>query len=444
MPTQEIVRVARLSALLGRGARLPHRVLFDGGGPTSWGDGTARYADSPVATLCIYASGWACRRDAGATHWRWGDPFDALQQFVDDGRARYAGADGAGIAALLGYDLKHAVERLPRRLPWPETPLLFAALYDWSAIVDYRRGSAWLAAAERPTLHRRLAWWASGDTPAPRLPARRLSPAPAMSKEQYLAMLARAQDYIAAGDIYQVNLAQPLDAPLSPADAPALVAAWCEPYPMPFAATIEAEGCTVVSNSPECLLAVDGDQVATFPIKGTRRPEHAAELPGDGKEQAEHVMIVDLERNDLGRVCAIGSVGVPAFGEVRPFPGVAHLVSEVRGRLRPGTSLAALLRAVFPGGSITGAPKVRAMQIIDELEPAPRGIYTGALGWIGLDGRATFNIAIRTATLTARGMRYWAGGGIVADSDPEREYAETCLKTETLARALATLERSAA
>ncbi|MDX2171140.1 MAG: anthranilate synthase component I family protein [Deltaproteobacteria bacterium] len=443
MPTQEIVRAARLSALLGRGARHPHRAWFDGGGPTSWGDGTGRYADDPVATLTVHASGWSRWQGDGVPRWQWSDPFDALQQFVDAARARYRGADGAGIAAVLSYDLKHAIERLPRRLAWPDTPLLFAALYDWSVRVDHRRGGAWLEAAERNDLERRRASL-SGEAPAPRLAAPSLALTPAIGKPRYLAMLERAQRYIAAGDIYQVNLAQPFDAPLTPAAAAALVAAWCERYPMPYAALVEGDGWTVVSNSPECLLQLDGDAVATFPIKGTRQPERASELPDDAKEQAEHVMIVDLERNDLGRVCATGSVHVPAFGGVHRFPGVAHLVSEVRGRLRPGVTLAALLRAVFPGGSITGAPKVRAMQIIDELEPAPRGIYTGAVGWIDCTRGATFNIAIRSATLTAGGMRAWSGGGIVADSDAEREYAESWLKVETLAQALATLERSAA
>jgi anthranilate/para-aminobenzoate synthase component I len=444
MPTQEIVRAARLSALLRRGARQPHRAWLDGGSASSWGDGTGRYADDPIATLTVYASGWSCWQGDGETHWRWDDPFDALQRFVDAARVRYRGADGAGIAALLAYDLKHAVERLPRRLAWPDTPLLFAALYDWSVVVDHRRGATWIAAAESSVLRQRLTGLTAYDAAPLRVPARALAPASGIGKAQYVAMLERAHEYIAAGDIYQVNLAHPFDVPLGPAAAPALVGAWCERYPMPYAGMLEGDGWTVVSNSPECLLQLDGDAVSTFPIKGTRRLERADELPGDAKEQAEHVMIVDLERNDLGRVCATGSVHVPAFANVQPFPGLAHLVSEVRGRLRPGTSLAALLRAVFPGGSITGAPKVRAMQIIDELEPAPRGFYTGALGWIDCDRRATFNIAIRTATLSARGMRVWSGGGIVADSDAEREYAETWLKVETLAHALAGLERSAA
>jgi para-aminobenzoate synthetase component 1 len=200
------------------------------------------------------------------------------------------------------------------------------------------------------------------------------------------------------------------------------------------------------------LLLCDGVEVVTFPIKGTRRVGAtaasgalAAELRGDPKEHAEHVMVVDLERNDLGRVSQVGSVRVAEFAAVRQYPLLVHMVSEVRGQLRPGTSLATVLRAVFPGGSISGAPKIRAMQIIEELEPAARGLYTGAIGWTDLDDQYTrFNVAIRTAMLADGRMTFWAGGGIVADSQPEREYEETLLKSETLFRALGALERRSA
>lgn len=219
---------------------------------------------------------------------------------------------------------------------------------------------------------------------------------------------------------------------------------------MPFAAYVDAGDWVAVSNSPECFLLVEGDRVATFPIKGTRRvpPDAVAVGPladglaGDEKERAEHVMIVDLERNDLGRVCAAGSIEVADFARVRCYPLLLHMVSEVRGRLRPGTTLPELLGATFPGGSITGAPKIRAMEIIEELEPCARGLYTGAVGWIELSGQARFNLAIRTAVLTNERLIYYAGGGIVADSDPQREYDETVLKTESLCRALASFRET--
>jgi para-aminobenzoate synthetase component I len=213
---------------------------------------------------------------------------------------------------------------------------------------------------------------------------------------------------------------------------------------MPFAAYIDGGDFALVSNSPECFLTLDGDRLATFPIKGTRprdadaRRDHAtaAELQADPKEQAEHVMIVDLERNDLGRVCAIGTVRVDEFARVHSFPSLHHLVSKVSGRLATGTPLADVLRATFPGGSITGAPKIRAMEIIDELEPVSRSFYTGAVGFIGFDGRAVFNLAIRTAVATPTTFTYHAGGGIVADSVPAREYDETLLKARAFFAAL--------
>jgi len=251
--------------------------------------------------------------------------------------------------------------------------------------------------------------------------------------------------YIAAGDVYQVNLAQPFVA-AGDGDAAALFATLQERYPMPFAAYVDAGDFAVVSHSPESFLVVEDDRVSTFPIKGTRKrvdDESAstirAALQSDPKERAEHVMIVDLERNDLGRVCRPGSVEVAELLQVHEYPFLAHMISHVRGRLRPKISLPELLLATFPGGSITGAPKIRAMQIIEELEPCARGVYTGAMGWTDLRGSSRFNLAIRTAVIDAGKLTYWAGGGIVADSDPEREYQETLLKSHAFFRALTPL-----
>lgn len=442
MPTQEVAPATRPAALVRRGGERPHRVLFDGGA-AGWGDGTIRYSDSPLATLTAWPSGWSAEHAGGATRWRWGDPFAAWQAFVDARRPQLG--DGGGIATVLAYDLKHATERLPRRLPWPATPLLFAAAYDWSYRATPRHGRAWLTARTPARLAAGLAWYAAADAPlaAPRQPLR---PRPLLDRATYAALVERVQAWIAAGDVYQVNLAQPFHAAASSADAPALLAAWTERHPMPYAAYVDGGAWQLVSNSPECLLRVDGERVATFPIKGTRRAaaEAAGALAADAKERAEHVMIVDLERNDLGRVCVAGSVEVAGLFSARDFPLLVHLESEVRGRLRPGTSLAAVLRALFPGGSITGAPKIRAMEIIEALEPAPRGFYTGAVGWTEPDGRSVFNIAIRTAVIDAAGLCYWAGGGIVADSRAEREYAETLLKAEAFLQALRGMERMGA
>jgi len=264
-----------------------------------------------------------------------------------------------------------------------------------------------------------------------------------MSREQYLAAVRVALDHIAAGDVYQVNLARRFVVSEPPAPATLFTALQRE-HEAPFAAYVDAGDFVLVSNSPECFLTLRDDVVATFPVKGTRRRgvdtysdrDLARELATDPKERAEHVMIVDLERNDLGRVCSYGSVRVEALAQVQTFPSLHHLVSEVTGRLRPPGSLSAVLRAAFPGGSITGAPKIRAMEIIDNLEPVSRSFYTGAIGFIAAHREAVFNIAIRTAIVTGRTMAYYAGGGIVADSVPAREYEETFLKSQAFFAAL--------
>jgi para-aminobenzoate synthetase component 1 len=460
MPTQEVARAAAPSALLQRDAtRCP--IVLDGAASTAWLHGEALYSSAPSATLEIFASGWGRWWVDGVTTWRRDDPFAQWDAFLARGRdALGVDADGAGFLTVLAYDLKHWIERLPRRLEWPCLPVLYCALYDWSYRADRHSGRAHVAAARADLLADRLHWYdrcvdsrpsTDDDQPAggrsAAAPRRFRCPRPALSRDAYVAMIARAQEYIAAGDVYEINLAQPFTVAAARADAAALFAAWADRYPMPFAAYVDGGAWTAVSNSPECFLLCDGERVATFPIKGTRRRPRgasaavvAAELRADPKEQAEHVMVVDLERNDLGRVCATGSVEVTTFATVHEYPLLSHMVSEVRGRLRPGISLAALVRAMFPGGSISGAPKIRAMQLIEELEPAARGFYTGAIGWTDMGGASQFNIAIRTAVFDAAGtLTFWAGGGIVADSVAEREYDESLLKAESFFRSLATL-----
>jgi anthranilate/para-aminobenzoate synthase component I len=214
--------------------------------------------------------------------------------------------------------------------------------------------------------------------------------------------------------------------------------------PVPFGAYLDAGPERVLSRSPELFLRRRGARVVTCPIKGTRprgaNPAAdaalAAELARDPKERAEHVMIVDLERNDLGRVCVAGSVAVEALAAAVPFDTVQHLISTVAGTLRPSVSTVDLLRATFPSGSITGAPKIRAMEIIAELEAAPRGFYTGAIGWIDASGDCDLNVAIRTAVARGDRLVYQAGGGIVADSRAERELDELHLKAAAFFRAL--------
>jgi para-aminobenzoate synthetase component 1 len=263
------------------------------------------------------------------------------------------------------------------------------------------------------------------------------------SRGEYERIVQRAIDYIAAGDVFQVNLAQRLVVPLS--HHPAEVFLRLRQHnPSYFGAYLALPGATVVSASPELFLSLRGRSVVTRPIKGTRR--RSADPVQDAclrqalwespKDRAELAMIIDLERNDLGRVCEYGSVRVVDAASPEQHPTVHHLVGTVAGRLREGLDAIDLLRATFPGGSITGAPKIRAMEIIDELERVPRGVYCGAIGYLGLDGSAMFNIAIRTIAIGLGEAEVYAGGGIVADSIPRDEYNETLAKAAALLDAL--------
>jgi aminodeoxychorismate synthase component I len=253
-----------------------------------------------------------------------------------------------------------------------------------------------------------------------------------VSRDSYCAMVARAQEYIAAGDIYQVNLAHRFTAAWA-GDPWELYRHFREVSPAPQAAFVQAEGRTLLSASPELFLQMSGRMVRTRPIKGTRprrREGHADEksaydLITSGKELSELVMITDLERSDLGRVCEWGSVEVRELLALERFAHVFHLVSTVEGRLRPEVTQAEAWAACFPGGSITGAPKKRAREIIAELEPEPRGVYTGAIGWFGFNGESQFNVAIRTMVAERGCLHFHVGAGIVAESAPEREWQET-------------------
>jgi para-aminobenzoate synthetase component I len=237
---------------------------------------------------------------------------------------------------------------------------------------------------------------------------------------------------IGAGDVYQVNLTRRLSAPLPPdADVAALGAALGAGNPAPYAAVVRlpSVGCHVASASPERFLRRDGDRVASSPIKGTAADE-AGFLP---KDRAENVMIVDLVRNDLGRVCEWGSVEVPALCAVEHHPGLVHLVSTVTGRLRPGAGWADIIAATFPPGSVTGAPKLAALDQIARLEPVRRGPYCGAVGWVDADaGHGDLNVAIRTFWFDEGRVHLGTGGGITWDSTPEGEWRETELKAHRL------------
>lgn len=294
-------------------------------------------------------------------------------------------------------------------------------------------------------------WWEAGDLSARLDPRAALTPSPALppgsfapqwSQAGFLAAVGRALDYIADGDIYQVNLSQSWSRPwpCGGGETFGFYEKLRDFSPAPHGAFVDLGGRQVASASPELFLRMSGRTVRTRPIKGTR-PRHrlaqddqraAYDLITSPKEIAELIMITDLERNDLGQVCAYGSVTVPDLLRLERFQQVYHLVSTVEGTLRPEVDHLEALWACFPGGSISGAPKRRALEIIRELEPVPRGVYTGAIGWLGAHGESQFSIAIRSAIAEDGRLHFHAGAGIVADSDPQKEYEETWHKAATL------------
>lgn len=263
--------------------------------------------------------------------------------------------------------------------------------------------------------------------------------------ERFLGGVARVLEYLKAGDSFQINLSRRWQGVLKPGVTAAQVFRQLKASnPAPFAGLARLPGVTVLSSSPERLIALRDGWADTRPIAGTRPrggnvgedADLKRELTGSLKERAEHVMLIDLERNDLGRVCVPGSVAVSELMTVESYAHVHHIVSNVRGRLRPGVGVGEAIAAVFPGGTITGCPKLRSMEIIAELEGEGRGAYTGAMGYLGRDGRLDLNILIRTLLMDANSVSFRAGAGIVADSDPALELAETRAKARGLIRAL--------
>ncbi len=262
------------------------------------------------------------------------------------------------------------------------------------------------------------------------------------SAADYEGAVVAVRDAIARGDVYQVNLVQHLEAPFSgdPAALAARLGPLTQPSGLPFAdagwRVLHGHGWSIVTASPELFLARRGNRVWTMPIKGTRPRGGADELRSSAKDAAEHVMIVDLERNDLSRVCVHGSVRWPELMAVRPMTGVEHMVSTVEGTLRPGVGLAELLTATFPGGSVTGAPKIAAVDLIAELEPVGRGAAMGALGRVHGNGDLELALTIRTFAVAAGRIHLWVGGGIVWDSDPAAEVEESWTKADPLLAAI--------
>ena len=435
---------------------LPYPALLDGAMPGATGSRYSYLTADPF--LVVRSRG---RRvdliQNGAIQEMEGDPWQILQDLL----CRYSVERSPGLPPFQGgalgywgYDLGRHLERLPS---WAEDdlglPEMYLGFYDWALAHDGATGRSWLVSSGMPEATAERAKYRAEDvirrlsekpqealSPALRTPASLQSN---FTPKSYMAAVGRVKEYLESGDAYQVNLSQRFHSPFED-DPWGLYLRLRQFNPAPFAAYLSFPEVDVLSASPEEFLNLEEGRVRVRPIKGTRpvgrTPEETAFqaelLLASEKERAENVMIVDLLRNDIGQVCRIGSVEVPSLFAVEQHPTVLHLVSTITGDLLPSTDAVGLLKACFPGGSVTGAPKVRAMEIIEELEPVRRGVYCGAIGYISFSGDMGTSITIRTLVLTHGEAYLQVGGGIVADSDPESEYQETLHKARGLRLAL--------
>ena len=453
----------------------PHRpsVLLESGKPPS---ALARYSFVAGNPYLIFSGspGHYTLETAHGKARHQGDPLPALFRFLGPCLVpRSAGLPPfiGGAVGYVSYDAVRHYEVLPslarRDLPLPDLEFLF---FDLVVVIDHHTRLLHLVFTPPP--HRLLsesheALHREGTARIAEMDSLLCSPfvktGPAVSpivastmegthsEREYVERVRRCQAFIGDGDIYQANLTQRFSVAFNPVEDHTLHTVGQNLYhrlrlvnPSPFSGLFVTEKLALVSSSPERLVRGTGNRVTVRPMAGTRpRGRTVGEdhelmdnLRLDAKERAEHVMLVDLARNDLGRVCTYGSVRVEEFMTIEQYSHVAHLVSEVRGTLRPACSTLDLMRSVFPGGTITGAPKIRCMEIIEELEPVRRGPYTGSLGYLSWTGELDFNILIRTMVLTQQRVYLQVGAGIVADSNPHREYQETLYKAQALFEAL--------
>ncbi|WP_145413270.1 aminodeoxychorismate synthase component I [Paenibacillus xylanexedens] len=402
-------------------------------------------------------------KDENGVSIREGNPFDelkrALKSYHIEHRTGLPFVGGA--VGFLSYDLCHQIEDLPKTaVDELHLPEMMMGFYDGIIVMDHHAEKCYAVSAGLPEgdmdtarkrvkeLKERIINGIVTDTSTwdDAYLGNEVQLEANFTPEEYDQAICKIKDYIRKGDIYQVNMTQCFTAPLNrhPLN---LYDTLRKINPAPFAAYLDLEEFQLVSNSPERFLQLREGIVETRPIKGTMprgdTPEedelNRKNLTESVKDQAENLMIVDLMRNDLGRVCEFGSVEVPELFAIEAYSNVFHMVSTVTGNLLDGKDAVDCLTATFPGGSITGAPKVRAMEIIDELEPSRRHVYTGSIGYIGFDGDMDMNIVIRTILVKGQQARYQVGGGIVWDSIPENEYQETLFKGRALQKAL--LER---
>ncbi|HET8721012.1 MAG TPA: aminodeoxychorismate synthase, component I [Nitrospira sp.] len=433
--------------------------LLENGKGQSTGRGYSFFGSGPAAVVTLPTPSMASQPT---------DPFEGLRlaigspgiELTPDLPPFFGGAVG-----YFSYDFARRLETLPvLAMDDLQIPDMQFALYDLVTAVDHRTNGVQIIfcppmerflGEARDKLYRegqdRLAEWeARLKAPSPErepLKMELLSFEPEQSRNAYLDRVSRAQAYIAAGDIYQANLSHRFSADLSPRQRSPLERLRYEHAlyrqlrtinPAPFSGLLRFADLSFISSSPERLVQLRGRHAETRPIAGTRPRGSDAkddqrligELLASPKERAEHVMLVDLERNDLGRVCEFGSVRVDEFMAIERYSHVSHIVSNISGILRSGATPFDLIRASFPGGTITGVPKIRCMEIIEELEPVRRGPYTGSFGYIGWNGDLDLNIVIRTLVVTGRKAYLQVGAGIVADSDPAKEYEETLHKAQ--------------
>ncbi len=366
----------------------------------------------------------------------------------------------AGAVGYFGYELGHHIENFPQTtIDDLEMPDAFLSFYDALLAIDHLKQKIFIISTGLPLDNKnaretraaeRLKWLEeiikkAGSTPdSVMVPLRFGNQRNSnFSYDHYIETVRQILEYIAAGDIYQVNLSQRFAVEFTgrPLD---FYRKFRTLSPAPFGAYLVTDDHTIMSNSPERYLLIKGDYIETRPIKGTRprgeSPEIdeqlRQELIDSGKDQAEHIMIVDLERNDLGRIAQYGTVHVPEMEIVESYANVHHLVSTVAAKIDQRHSTVDCIVNSFPGGSITGAPKLRSMEIIDELEPSCRGVYTGSIGYLDFSGDIDLNIVIRTAVHHHKTLYFQVGGGIVADSDPHLEYEETITKAESFLKTL--------
>lgn len=426
-------------------AELPWAMWLDSGG-------RGRYdilVAEPVATL-VTSNGETTISTESSQRSSTEDPFNLIRDQL--GVISSCAADipfAGGALGYWGYDLSRRMMKLPAiAQDVDHLPDMAIGVYDWALVIDHQQQSASLVSHQRkpgtnrklPQIAERLLASVSDVALAPAEPLLVCGQITSnFTRESYQQAFAAIRDYLRAGDCYQVNLAQCFSVRAS-GDTLAAYLTLREINPAPFSAYLNFPQVQILCASPERFLQVKSGLVETRPIKGTRpRMEDEAEdawmqqdLRSNSKDRAENLMIVDLLRNDLSKSCAQGSVTVPSLFEVESYATVHHLVSTVTGELAAGHDALSLLRDCFPGGSVTGAPKQRAMEIIEQLEPQRRGVYCGAIGYVGFDGNMDTNIVIRTLVYAGGEIRCWAGGGIVADSQEAAEYQETLDKAEAM------------